>query len=683
MKTPNAQKEFIVAVSCVGSGVGQSVINSLRLSRLPMKTVGFGTNPFAYGAYDCAIFDYTPVIYADNYISQIIEKCKEHKIDLLIPTLDDEILIIAQNITKLNAEGINVICSDKELVMICRDKERMSKELNKAVNVFVNTIDKDALLEDENSTRFHFPLIAKPCNGFASRGIVILNTKQDLLNIADNYIIQELAIPERDDPNYEFFWSEISKKRLPQVSEISVQLVYSPDGKLLGRMSSFNRLSNGIPIEVLPYDNQRVWDEIDQLQPVLLKLGLRGPFNLQGRMTETGFKIFEMNPRFTGITGMRALMGFNEVEVCVKEWLGIDKGKNSLRVNHNRFGMRQTADKSIPIERNEKVLSLYKRINNGPIGKKKSLFITGSSEALGRNLIFELIKTRLDSYDIWAFDLDKRKIERLFGGQIQCCFDQDDLKKGRVPLGNIDILLHFGNTTPFSTNTEIADDLEFSNELFTRAISNQVPTIINISSQSVYGKAVEPVWNEKTPVSPDSLYAQERYATELLLHSFRRMNNQLFSSSLRLCSIVGSDYDLLKKDIFPKIVRQAYEGKRIFINKGPRELDFIHIQDATSAFIALLDSHPGTWKPIYNLGSGKVYDLADIAEKVVEHASRHNGGKRSEIILDKENVLTKTAMDCSLFMNDIGWKPRFDIDDMIKSVVGFYETDQKVKRRPI
>lgn len=67
-----ANKTFHIGISCIGSGVGQSVINSFRLSRLPIKTTGFGTNPFAYGAYDCDAYDYTLRFYSGDIRPEII-----------------------------------------------------------------------------------------------------------------------------------------------------------------------------------------------------------------------------------------------------------------------------------------------------------------------------------------------------------------------------------------------------------------------------------------------------------------------------------------------------------------------------------------------------------------------------------------------------------------------------------
>jgi len=382
-----SRKTYTIGISCIGSGVGQSVINSLRLSRLPLKTVGLGTNPFAYGAYDCDAYDYTKSISEKGYVDNLIKKCKEHNIDLVIPGLDDEALIFAQNADKFNSAGIKAIYADEELISICRDKEKMSLELNRVVDVFVKSYNKETLSDDIASGKVKFPFIAKPRSGFASKGVEIIRSVDDIVKITEDHIVQELAIPRIDDPNYVFYMSHIAKNRNPQVSEVSIQIVYSPEAKLMGRMFSYNKLNNGIPIEIVPYDDDYIWSIVDKLTPVLLKMGLRGPLNIQGRLTENGLKLFEMNPRFTGITGLRALMGFNEVEACVKEWLDIDTGNNQLQFNYNRFGIRQTADKSIPIERNNEVLSLFKHLNNGIIKKKKTLLITVASGYLGQNLI--------------------------------------------------------------------------------------------------------------------------------------------------------------------------------------------------------------------------------------------------------------------------------------------------------
>ena len=677
------KKVYNIGISCIGSGVGQSVINSLRLSRLPIKTFGFGTNPFAYGAYDCNVYDYTLSIYDDGYIDNLINKCLEHKIDLVIPGLDDEAMLFAQNAHKFEASGIKAIFAGEELISICRDKERMSKDLNKIVNVFVKSYDRNTLTEDIESGKIRFPFIAKPRGGFASRGIEIIRCKNDISKISEDHIIQELAIPIKEDPNYGYYMRQITKSINPQVSEVSIQIVYDPEGHLMGKMCSYNKLNNGVPIEIVPYDNEYIWSIIDKLTPVLLKLGLRGPINIQGRITEDGLKLFEMNPRFTGITGLRALMGFNEVEACVKEWLGIDKGNNHLQFNYNRFGIRQTADKSIPIERNKEVLKLVKQLNGKEIKKKKTILITGATGYLGQNLISKLSSDNNDKkFQIWAYDLDKQKTKNLLKNKVDAIYNNDDLNNGKIQLGNVDILLHLGYTRPYGTNHQISESLKFTHELFIRAVTNHVPAIINMSSQCVYGLESTPPWTEETPIAPQMVYAQTKYATELLLESLGKTNNTLRYSSLRLGGLSGGAKGLVEVGFLAKIVRTAYEGNPINIIGGMQRLERFDIRDAVDAIIVMLNKNPENWKPVYNLGSGYSLDLMAIAKKSIQIASKFNGNKVSEIILQEKPVKMEFGMDCSLFNMDMNWQPKYGIDDTIESLVTYFQNDlEKIQKR--
>ena len=134
-----------------------------------------------------------------------------------------------------------------------------------------------------------------------------------------------------------------------QFSEISVQLLYSREGELLGRFASRNRLKGGVPVEIVPIETPEVWSAVDEIASVLADYAPRGPINLQGRITPTGLIFFEMNPRFTGITGNRSQFGFNEVALLVDNF--VSGVKRKLRVNPNKVGVRQVACRSWPTQR--------------------------------------------------------------------------------------------------------------------------------------------------------------------------------------------------------------------------------------------------------------------------------------------------------------------------------------------
>jgi len=667
-------KNYRIAVSCVGSGVGQSIINSCRLSHLPLYTVGLGTNPFAFGAYDCDAMDYVPTIYDKNYVDQLIDVLKKHRVDLVIPGLDDEVLILSRASAQLEKAGIQVISAGTRLVELCRDKERMSNDLNPIVNIFVNSYDKKSAVEAIAKGEIDFPLIAKPRIGNASRGIKVILDDRDLNRISELHTVQELAIPHDDDPNFNQFMQMISKRVNPQLSEISIQLVTDRTGELMARMASHNKLSNGVPIEIVPFENDSVWNAVDKLYPVLKEMGLRGPLNIQGRLTNKGLKLFEMNPRFTGISGLRAIMGFNEVEACIRKWLDVPGGTAPLKINQNNFGIRQTADKVVPLERNAEVRAISASVNGQSLKTKKTVLITGAGGYLGRNLIEDMLN--YEQYDIQAMGISKEALLEKFSGKAVECFSIDDMRQGRMSLGQVDRLIHCAFGRPHCSAEQIADSLSFTSELFTNAVTQQVPAIINISSQSVYGISRPSPWTEELPAAPETPYAQAKYAAELMVESGKKINNNVRFTSLRLSSLSGGRDGFVPSDLIGKFAEKALKGENIHIIGGTQLIERLDVGDATGAILKLLDVDPALWDRVYNVGPGTQCKICALAEKTAQSAENLTGVKKSEITVEQKGVPVHFGMDIAKIRSATGWSPRYTIDDTIQSVVTYMNTNR-------
>ena len=51
------------------------------------------------------------------------------------------------------------------------------------------------------------------------------------------------------------------------------------------------------------------------------KIGIRGPANIQCRISPRGVTILEVHPRFSGTTSIRADVGFNEPDTLIRNYL--------------------------------------------------------------------------------------------------------------------------------------------------------------------------------------------------------------------------------------------------------------------------------------------------------------------------------------------------------------------------
>ena len=664
------KEKINIAISCVGSGIGQSIINSCNLSDLPIKTFGLDFNPLSYGVHDCDEYVKTQSIDSENYISSIIEICLLHKIDLLFPGTDDEVHLFSKNISQFDANNIGVVVSGREILDLCRNKELANNELSKIAPIFVKSYNiknvKEALLKQE----IDFPIIAKPLSGSASMGVYIITKIEELSKITENYVIQEIAKPHKNDINKKYFDELIAKKINPQVSEISIQLVANQKSEIIGKMVSANKLKNGVPVEIIPFKGDEIiWSGIDKLIPAFKKLGLRGPINIQGRITDKGLKIFEINPRFTGITGLRAKMGFNEVEACISEWLKLSDKKVTLSINYNLFGVRQIADKAINISRNSTAKKVLKSIVKSDPLPINNLLLTGATGYLGLNLIDKIIEDQLN-FNVWALVRDKKKAKGILPKHV-ILFDENDLMDGTLAMGNVDFLIHSGFARPYRSTKEIAGSLLFTSKLFRKAVANHVANIINISSQSVYGQDSPPPWKESSIIAPTTVYATAKYTTELSLAEQASQNKHINFTSIRLCSVCGAAKGMVNVDIISRFVETVKKDKDITIIGGEQLMERLNIYDTITGIIALLNTPSYVWKKEYNLGSNVQIQLQELAEKVIEIGKNSYNKNNSKIINIKKDTFINYGLNSDLFMNDTGWKSTYSIEDSIHSLFKF------------
>lgn len=661
------KNQIRLAITSIGSGVGQSIINSCKLSELSIYTLGLGYTPFAYGAYDCDARDYILSIYSENYVSKLIEKCKDYKIECLIPGLDDELLKISENIEEFKKIGVEPIVASPFVVNLCRNKLEMYKTMSKEFDCFAKTFDSLSAIEEIGKGNIRLPLMAKPKSGFASQGIKIINKIDDIPIVGENYILQEILIPFTYDKNRFDYVKNLKDRRLTQVSEVSSQFVVGKDGNVLGNFTTINKLKNGVPIEIIPYENKEIQIILEKVITYLINNGLKGPLNIQGRMTDNGFKIFEMNSRFTGITGLRALMGFNEVEKSIINFLGMESRKGSMIGSRNRIGIRQVSDRIISYGIDQKLDKEVSNTKNAFLNNMgKRVLITGSTGFLGSYTVDELEK--LDFIDeIVCLVRNKTKAKQLFKGRKKVrIVNRSDVENGWFSFGGTDVLIHCAFSRIPCGYEAIAKSLNYSFWVLNLAYKYQIPAVINISSQSVYGLTREPLWNEEMKPIPENPYAEAKLAVEYYINTISEDSSVTEGTSLRLARLIGPKMN--ENEMLCKFVKQSLKGEDIVIIGGSQTLDLIDVRDVSKAIIELLKLNTAKWKNIYNIGSGRSINIKEIANTVV-NASNKNKHHKSKIKLKSGDVNLKMGLDIKRMICDTGWKPAISLRESITDII--------------
>lgn len=122
-----------------------------------------------------------------DYVNQITKICIADKIDILIPTIDTDLLILSLNKNIIEQTGTRVMISEPEMIKICRDKNNTSaffEECGLNAPMPVNDISK---------YKSGFPAFIKPKDGSSSINAYKVNNEEELINYAsqvEDYIVQ-------------------------------------------------------------------------------------------------------------------------------------------------------------------------------------------------------------------------------------------------------------------------------------------------------------------------------------------------------------------------------------------------------------------------------------------------------------------------------------------------------------
>ncbi len=231
-----------------------------------------------------------------EYINELLSICKQWDIKLIIPTIDTELTILANNESIFLEHQITIVLSKLFFVEKCRDKRK--------INVFFeeNNIDIPREINKSNPT---FPLFIKPYDGSLSKDIFLINEKSELTK----YHLE----------NPKFMFMEYINPA--EYDEFTVDTYYNKSGNLkcaVPRKRIFVRsgeINKGVTNrnEIVDY----VKNNLSFIE------GARGCLTIQFFFSQKMQRIvgIEINPRFGGGYPLSYLAGANFPKWIIQEYI--------------------------------------------------------------------------------------------------------------------------------------------------------------------------------------------------------------------------------------------------------------------------------------------------------------------------------------------------------------------------
>jgi carbamoyl-phosphate synthase large subunit len=295
--------------------------------------VAADANPFAWGLYKADAAALLPLASSPAYLPAVRSLIAEYDIDAIVPGTEAENEPLLRNAATLRPAV--VIANRLDLLPLMLDKFAAAtklKELGYAVIPTVPVADWPQV-----ATNFGFPLIVKPTRETGgSRGLHLVRDENELKRLLP-------FLDERTGPCVQpYIGDSEGEYTVGVLSDFSGHLIDSIVMRrkliglsLLASMSSADtrcELSTGYSQGFIVRDS-RIQAFCEQLA---IQLDSRGPLNIQLRLDRRTKHplVFEIHPRFSGTTPIRADVGFNEVDVLLRNaLLGESFGRLAYRTN--------------------------------------------------------------------------------------------------------------------------------------------------------------------------------------------------------------------------------------------------------------------------------------------------------------------------------------------------------------
>jgi carbamoylphosphate synthase large subunit len=172
-----------ILLTCVGGELAPQMIGQLRTStRHPgLRVVGVDGRADAVGRHMVDVFSQVPLGNAPGYIEAILEIVEKNRIELLIPTSDEEAVTLASERDRLQAAGCTLACAESTTLQQLTDKsktyQRMA-QLGLPVPEWQYASTKDQLVSVVQSMiAAHGDVVVKPVVERGSRGVCVITTR--------------------------------------------------------------------------------------------------------------------------------------------------------------------------------------------------------------------------------------------------------------------------------------------------------------------------------------------------------------------------------------------------------------------------------------------------------------------------------------------------------------------------
>jgi len=206
--------------------------------------------------------------------------------------------------------------------------------------------------------------------------------------------------------------------------------------------------------------------------------------------------------------------------------------------------------------------------------------------------------------------------------------------------------------------------------LLAAALTNEVKTFVQISTDEVYGTISKGSWSEEFPLLPNSPYSASKASADLICRSYHKT----FGMDVRVtrCSNNYGPYQFPEK-VIPLFITNLIENKKVpLYGKGLNVRDWLHVDDHCQGIFAVLNAgKPGN---IYNIGGGRELTNRELTNLILEKFGRDESN--IEYVADRLGHDLRYSVSHEKITQELGYQPKVRFEDGLEQTIEWYKNNE-------
>ena len=311
-----------------------------------------------------------------------------------------------------------------------------------------------------------------------------------------------------------------------------------------------------------------------------------------------------------------------------------------------------------------------------------SVLITGGAGFIGSNFT-RMLSRRHPDYKITVLDAltyaGRRENLADLEADGKIAFVHGDIQDAEIVdglLADHEWVVHFAAETHndrsiMEAGSFIATDVNGTFVLLEAARRHGCKRFVHISTDEVYGDALNGPSREDSALNPKSPYSASKAGADRLAYSYF----QTFDVPVVItrCTNNYGPYQYPEK-LIPLFTTNLLEDRPVPVyGSGGNTRDWIHVLDHCEAVYLLLHD-TGHVGEVFNVSSGVELSILDVTDTLLKILGK--GKELIQMVTDRPGHVIAHSVDSSKFRREFNWQPAYSFADGIAETVAWYQENR-------